>query len=146
MDEGKDDDDEYNMFTTTNQPLVLPVTLDGVNLIIEIDTGAAKSVISENTFAQLWPNHKAPSVKPTSVTLKTYTNEKIKPVGVSSVSVEVNRQTQQLTFLIVPADDPSLFGHDWLAYVRLEWAQLHVQMNCKHSLTRILLCSNLSLD
>ena len=55
LDEGKDDD-EYNMFTvksTTNQPLALPVTLNDVNLTMEIDTDAAKSVISENTFTQL---------------------------------------------------------------------------------------------
>jgi len=82
-------------------------------------------VISENTFAQLWPNHKAPSVKPTSATLKTYTGEKIKPVGVISVSVEVNKQTQRLTLLIVPGDGPNLFGCDLLAYFRLDWAQLH---------------------
>jgi len=51
-------------------------------------------------------------MKPTSATLKTYTGEKSKPVGVISVSVEVNKQTQQLTFLIVP-------------YFCLDWAQLH---------------------
>ena len=60
---------------------------------MEIDTGVAKSVISENTFAQLWPDHKAPSVKPTSAILKTYTGKKIKPVDVISVSVEVNEKT-----------------------------------------------------
>ena len=72
MDEEKDDN-EYNMFTvnsTTNQTLAFPDILNGVNLTMEIDTDAAKSVISENTLAQLWPNHKAPSVKPSSATLK----------------------------------------------------------------------------
>ena len=102
------------MMSTTCLLLALPVTLNGVNLTMEIDTGAAKSVISENTFTQLWPNHKAPSVKSTSATLKTYTGEKIKPVDVISVSVEVhvNKQTQQLTLLIVPGDGSSLFRHD----------------------------------
>ena len=64
MDEEKDDN-EYNMFTvnsTTDQTLALPVILNGVNLTMEIDTDAAKSVISENTLA--------PSVKPSSATLK----------------------------------------------------------------------------
>ena len=89
---------------------------------MEIDTGAAKSMISENTFTQLWPNHKAPSVKPTNATLKTHTGEKIKPVGVISVSVEVNKQKQQLTLLIVLGDGPSLFGRDWLAYFCLDWS------------------------
>ena len=60
-------------------------------------------------------------MKPTNATLKTYTDEKIKPVGVISVSVEVNKQKQQLTLLIVPGDGPSLFGHDWLAYFWLAY-------------------------
>ena len=115
----------FTVNSTTNQPLALPVTLNGVNLTMEIDTGASKSVISENTFTQLWPNHKAPSVKPTNTTMKTYTGENIKPVGVISVSVEVNKQQQQFTLLIVPSDGPSLFGHDWLAYFRLDWSRLH---------------------
>ena len=51
-------------------------------MVLKIDTGAAKSVISENTFTQLWSNHKALTpVKPTSTALKTfYIGEKIKPV------------------------------------------------------------------
>ena len=116
------------MFTVksiTNQPLALPVTLNDVNLTMEIDTDAAKLVISENTFTQLWPNYKASSVKPTNATLKTYTGEKTKPVGVIPVFVEANKQKQQLNLLIAPGDGPSLFGCDWLAYFRLDWSQLH---------------------
>jgi len=64
--------------STTNQPLALPVTLDGVKLTIEtVDTAAAKLVISKNTFAELWPNHNASSMKPISATLKAHTGEKV---------------------------------------------------------------------
>ena len=52
------DEDEYNLFTvtsSTNQPLTVPLTLNGANLIMEIDTGAARSIISDQTFTQLWP-------------------------------------------------------------------------------------------
>ena len=45
------DEDEYNLFTvtsSTNKPLT--VTLNGANLNMEIDTGAARSVISDKTF------------------------------------------------------------------------------------------------
>ena len=48
--------DEYNLFTVTsssNQPLMASLTLNGANLIMEIDTGAARSIISDKTFTQL---------------------------------------------------------------------------------------------
>ena len=44
------DEDEYNLFTvapSTNQPLTVPLTLNGANLIMEIDTGATRSIISD---------------------------------------------------------------------------------------------------
>ena len=40
---------------------------------MEIDTGAAKSVISDKTFTQLWPKDLEPPLKPTNAALKTYT-------------------------------------------------------------------------
>ena len=64
-------------------------------------------------------------MKPTYATLKTYTGEKTKPVGVIPVFVEANKPKQQLNLLIAPGDGPSLFGCDWLAYFRLDWSQLH---------------------
>ena len=67
------------------QPPINLGTFYSINLTME---GSAKSVVCENTFAQLWPNHKVPSVKST---LKIYTDKKLKPVGViTSLSVEVN--------------------------------------------------------
>ena len=72
------DHDEYNLFTvtsSTNQPLRVLLTLNGANLIMEIDTGATRSVISDKTFIQLWPKDITPPLKPTTATLKTYTGE-----------------------------------------------------------------------
>ena len=70
--------------------MTVPLTLNGANLIMEIDTGAARSIISDQTFTQLWPEDLCPSLKPTNAALKTCTGERIKPLGVTSVQVEVN--------------------------------------------------------
>ena len=122
------DHDEYNLFTvpsSTNQLLTVLLTLNGANLIMEIDTGATRSVISDKTFIQLWPKDLTPPLKPTTATLKTYTGEQIKPLGVISVQVEANKQKQQLELLVVPGSGPSLLGRDWLSNLRLDWAQIH---------------------
>ena len=100
---------------------------------MEIDTGAARSVISDNTFTQLWPKDLEPPLKPTNAALKIYTGENIKPLGIISVQVEVNNQKQQLELLVVLGNGPSLLGRDWLSQLRLDWAQIH-HMNHSDSL------------
>ena len=92
------------MTSSTNQPLTVPLTLNGTNLIMEIDTGAARSIISDQTFTQLWPEDLCPSLKLTNTALKTYTGERIKPLGVISVQIEVNNQKEQLDLLVVPGN------------------------------------------
>ena len=122
------DQDEYNLFTvtsSTNKPLTVSLTLNGANSIMEIDTGAARSVISDKMFTQLWPKDLQPPLKPTNAILKTYTGENIKPLGVISVQVEVNNQKQQLELLVVPGNGPCLLGRDWLSHLRLDWAEIH---------------------
>ena len=126
------DEDEYNLFTvapSTNQPLTVPLTLNGAKLIMEIDTGATRSIISDQTFTQLWPEDLCPSLKPTNAALKTYTGERIKPLGVISVQVEVNNQKEQLDLLVVPGNGPSLLGRDWLSCLRLDWAHIRYMNN-----------------
>ena len=88
-------ENEYNLFTvtsSTNKPLTVSLSFNGANLIMEIDTGPARSVISEKTFTQLWPKDLQLQLKPTDAALKTYTGETINPLGV--ISVQVNSQQQ----------------------------------------------------
>ena len=64
----------HNLFTVTsctNEPLIVLLSLNGANLIMEIDTGAARSVISEKTFTELWPKVLQHPLKPTDAALKT---------------------------------------------------------------------------
>ena len=51
--------------------MLINTTVDGVDLTMELDTGAAKSVISINDFYQLWPSSETrPTVHHTSAVLK----------------------------------------------------------------------------
>ena len=51
-------------------------------------------------------------------------------VGQVDVNVEYERQLVQLPLLIVEEEHkPALFGHDWLAAVKLDWAMLHQLRN-----------------
>ena len=50
----------------------------------------------------------------------------VKVVGQVDVNVEYERQLVQLPLLIVEGEhNPALFGRDWLAAIKLDWAMLH---------------------
>ncbi len=90
---------------------------------MEIDTGAAISVMNEHTYQSLWPQRKPP-IKPTSVRLKTYTGEHIVVKGIIRARVLYKAQQADLELLVVAGNGPSLLGRDWLEHLRLDWHSL----------------------
>ena len=64
-----------------SDPIVVTVELNKSKLQMEIDTGASRSIVGENTFKQLWPKELQPAITPTKVKLRTYTGDLI-PVWV----------------------------------------------------------------
>ena len=45
----------YNVTGSPVQPLKVTVIVNGTNLEMGVDTGASTSIISEQTYNQLWP-------------------------------------------------------------------------------------------
>ncbi|XP_041376823.1 uncharacterized protein K02A2.6-like [Gigantopelta aegis] len=112
---------EINTMGKTNQDVIwISPIVEGVKFDMELDTGSAVSVVAEKTFQKYFPN-KVKDLKPTDVSLKTYSGEKLKPVGIVSVKVEHNKQCKQLKIYVVPKGDISLFGRDWLKEINLDW-------------------------
>ena len=59
----------YTLFPVNSQrvnPIEVSVTVDGVPMTMELDTGAAVSVISEHTYHFTWP-HDRPGLQPSSI-------------------------------------------------------------------------------
>lgn len=76
--------DTYTLFPVqdpSRKPVTLPVLLNDSPLEMEVDTGAAASVISEKTYWALWPKHRRPQLQDTSILLRTYTGEQLKVKG-----------------------------------------------------------------
>ena len=53
---------------------------------MELDTGAAVSVISEQTYKTTWNAEKAPPIQPTNMQLHMYTGDTIPILGVVNVT------------------------------------------------------------
>ncbi|KAL5515654.1 hypothetical protein EMCRGX_G000851 [Ephydatia muelleri] len=93
---------------------------------MEVDTGAAVSLISDATFKSLWPEASRPPLQPSSVLLRTYTGEQLTLVGQVSVNVSYGGKCHRLPLLIVRGNGPSLLGRDWVSVLALKLEELSV--------------------
>ena len=97
---------------------MVELTLTKLKTTMELDTGAAVSVMSSAAKDKLFPNLKP---KTTSVILTTYTGEKISVLGKLIVSVKYGKQHKQLLLYVVDGNGPSLMGRNWLTEINLNW-------------------------
>ena len=119
---------EYAMFYSgSGNPTPIQVTLSvsDVEVTMEVDTGAALSIISEDTYRRLWVQDNAPPLKPCTARLKTYTGEVISVKGALDVLVTHRGTSKQLSLVVVAGSGPSLMGRDWLQHITLDWKRLN---------------------
>ena len=103
------------------KPYVAVVEVNGKPLKMEIDTGAAVTLISQKTQRKLFPN--AILQKPT-LTLRTYTAEAIRVIGQMTVTVKHHKFQGKKILYVVSGNGPSLLGRSWLSDIQLDWARI----------------------
>ena len=103
------------------KPIKVDVQVAGKDLTMEVDTGAAVSILSERQFRQLFPRVK---LTPTSMVLATYTGEPMRVSGTMSAEVHYQQQTFRDELVVVAGDGPCLLGRSWLKHLRLDWASI----------------------
>ena len=96
--------------------------VNGTEMPMEVDTGAAVSVISKATKQRYFTH--APLCK-SSLKLTTYSGESLQVLVVMSVVVSYNDQTvENLDLYVVDKEGPSLFGREWLYRIQLDWKSI----------------------
>ena len=88
---------------------------------MELDTVAAVTVMSLSTYDRIG---KVKALKETGLKLRTYTGELVRPAGVGQVDVSYEGQVLTLPITVVKGNVPTLLGRDWLASLKLNWAEL----------------------
>ena len=117
------DDEVYRINTTTQKgetPMTVRVHINGVDVEMEIDTRASITIMSENTYRKLWTSINE-SLRPTHVTLRTYTGQQISVKGSKMVQVQYGDQSKKVSLVVVCGSGPTLLGGDWLKEIRLDW-------------------------
>ena len=113
---------EYQLFVVhspNSNPLKATLLVEGHQLTMEIDTGAAVSLVSEETvnssFMKNLPLH------PTDVRLHTYTGEAVQVLGKVMVRV-INKDEASVTLplLVVKGGATTLLGRDWFQKLKLD--------------------------
>ena len=107
---------------TDTQPLKVSICIDKQLVQMELDTGAAVSLMAEATFRKLWPKK---SLSPTKCQLCSYSKEPIPVAGSVQVDVTYKNQSARLPLVIVQGEGPTLFGRNWLTKILLDWKEIN---------------------
>ena len=128
VDEEEEDSDVYQIFKIQQSSKIAPyaveIGINGTKTKMEIDTGAAVTILSEKAFHQIRNGPDNANLKQTNAKIRTYTGEQISVLGEVEVPVQYNGKMQNLSALVVQGNGPSLVGRDWLSKVRLDWHEI----------------------
>ena len=128
-----------DMYHTTasrseRKPFTASVQVEGQDITMEIDTGSAVSIITERVYLEYFQHLQ---LQESSLQLRTYTGEEVKPEGVINVTVIYQEQAKVLPLYVLKSKGPCLFGRDWMAQIRLDWPLLHMKTRPRN-LTEVL--------
>ena len=86
------------------------MAINGIQMEMEIDTGASVSLISKNKFDKFQSSAAFPSLTNEQIKLRTYTGEEISVLGSISVTAKSENCTSTLPLLVVEGNGPSEIG------------------------------------
>ena len=104
--------------------MTVTVLINGVNVSMEIDTGASTSVINEKNFHTLSQSGKVLKLNSVNTVLRTYTGEIIPVVGECELEVEYNGFKGKLPAVVISGEGPCLLGRNWLQHISLDWSAI----------------------
>ena len=90
-------------------PLQVVMEIDSHQLLMEVDTGVAYSLISDTTFKEFWPDRR---LEKSDVRLCTYSAEPIEVLGSLTVTVKYLNQESEEPSLMVKGTGPTLLGEE----------------------------------
>ena len=113
-------------------PVMVEVSVNGKSVWMEVDTGAAVTVMNRANYERV---EGIRQLKESNMTLKTYTGEIVRPCGVGEVEVVYKDQKRcSMPITVVEGNVPNLMGRDWLGQLKLQWGKLFPLQRAVHKL------------
>lgn len=114
----------------------LKLTVHGKPVTFEVDSGAACTMVSRDTFQTVWPTH-APTLQQDDIHLRTWSGQQLQVIGTATVNVVHKNATCQLPLLVVQGTGCSLLGRNWFDKLGIELHGIH-QTTDEGILTKLL--------
>ena len=89
----------HNVGNDSVDPVYAQVQINGKPLTMELNTGAALSIISDETRKAVFPEVK---LRPSDLVLKRYTNESMQVMGTLNVRGQYEDQLKKLVLVVIP--------------------------------------------
>ena len=105
----------FHLAAKERKPYRVDLQLNGVQTSMEVNNGAAATVINEETYKRIIDRNSAknrPQMGTAKVKLRTYTGELVKVLGTVNVVVNYEKQEVELQTLVVEGSGPNLLGRD----------------------------------
>ena len=137
-DDSLDEQDVCSVYTVGRPkcpPITAEVLMFGVPVQFEVDTGAASTLVSADTFRDVSAHggHGGLELSRSDAKLRSYTGNAIPVLGEFSAVVKYEDQHLDLPVLVVDSDGPNLLGRDWLARLKLDWRHIQQVRNLGES-------------
>ena len=104
---------EFNLFTCNEQkinPYKVQVNINAVPVVMELDTGASLTVISETVYQWINEGQQKPELQESKMVLRSYTGQAVPIVGRFTASVSHQDQSKKLPVTVVKGKQPCLLG------------------------------------
>ena len=99
----------------------MPGEINGIQLTMELDTGAGVSLVSEKTWSEELGKLELSSI---DLPLEGYPNRPLQVLGQCEVEVKVHGKEAVLPLVVVEGNGIPLFGRNWLQSLRLNWTEV----------------------
>ena len=111
-----------SMDTLKGSAIEIPIQVQCKNITMQVDTGAAISLVSKSTYDKLFSDIPLEHFRNR---LTTYTGQVMKVHGCVKVDVKYGDQhVHDLPLVVVERNGPSLLGRNWLSRIRLDWPNI----------------------
>ena len=95
--------------------------IQGSNLMFEVNTGTAVTLISEETYREHFPNM---PMHETSLQLTMYSKDQLQVLGQVTVDVSYGTQNGIYTLYVIKGTGTSLISRNWMRHIRLDWKNI----------------------
>lgn len=92
--------------------------MDGRNLTIYLDSGAAVSTLNKETYQKFFA-HK--QLKSDGVWLRAYNKQLFRPMGYIVVKLEYMKVNKPIKFYVIERAGPNIVGRDWCKAFKVEF-------------------------